>query len=109
MIHNVKTDNQMELLQSLDVPQCLLFVPEINRLVIAHKESIVLVYLADNSLRHVSYPDLGHVTNMVDSATNITIYIGDVENKQILKLEIDEYIITPFMTSLNQGVRSMAV
>merc|ERR1712198_529923 len=109
MIHNVKTDNQMELLQSLDVPQCLLFVPEINRLVIAHKESIVLVYLADKSLRHVSYPDLGHVTSMVYSATNNTIYIGDVENKQILKLDIDEYIITPFMTSLNQGVRSMAV
>ena len=39
MIHNVKNDNQMELLQSLDVPQCLLFVPEINRLVIAHKGS----------------------------------------------------------------------
>ena len=42
---------------------------------------------------------------MVYSATNNTIYIGDVENKQILKLDIDEYIITPFMTSLNQGVR----
>merc|ERR1719391_234202 len=99
----------MELLQSLDVPQCLLFVPEINRLVIAHKESIVLVYLADKSLRHVSYPDLGHVTSMVYSAKNNTIYIGDVEHRQILKLDIVEYKITPFMTELNQGVRSMAV
>jgi len=109
MIHNVETDNQMELLQSLDVPQCLLFVPEINRLIIAHKESIVLVYLADKSLRHVSYPGLGHVSSMVYSATNNTIYIGDVEHRQILKLDIFEYKIAPFMTELNQGVRSMAV
>jgi len=69
----------------------------------------VLVYPADKSFIHVSYPCLGHVSSMVYSATNNTIYIGDVENKQILKLDIDEYKITPFMTSFNQGVRSMAV
>ena len=67
-----------------------------------------LIHVSNNSLSNVFlkiYLGLGHVTSMVYSATNNTIYIGDVENKQILKLDIDEYIITPFMTSLNQGVR----
>ena len=53
MIHNVKTDNQMELLQSLDVPQCLLFVPEINRLVIAHKVNICFYFL-ENIFKNTS-------------------------------------------------------
>ena len=67
-----------------------------------------LIHVSNNSLSNVFlkiFLGLGHVTSMVYSATNNTIYIGDVENKQILKLDIDEYIITPFMTSLNQGVR----
>ena len=67
-----------------------------------------LIHVSNNSLSNVFlkiFLGLGHVTSMVYSATKNTIYIGDVENKQILKLDIDEYIITPFMTSLNQGVR----
>ena len=108
-ITSTKTGKTMELLISIDVPQNILFVPEKNRLVIAHTDSVVIVYLPDKSVSHVSYPGLGHVSSMVYSAAQKSVFIGDVVEKKILQLDMNSHKITPFMVKLNQGVVSLAV
>ena len=108
-ITSTKTGKTMELLISIDVPQGLLFVPEKNRLVVAHTDSVVILYLPEKSVSHVSYPGLGHVSSMVYSAAQESVFIGDIEDKKILQLDMNSQVITPFMVKLNQGVVSLAV
>ena len=109
MVHCTKTRKSMELLVSIDIPQSLLFVPEKNRLVIAHTASLVILYLPDKSLRHVAAPGLGEVSSMVYSAAQDRVFIGDQQNKQILELDLAQEKVAPFMSGLNQGVVSLAV
>ena len=111
MVHSMKTGNTMELLISADVPQCLLFVPEMNRLLIAHIGYIAILYTPDethSSVERVEY-SFGHVTSMVYSPDHESVFIGDIKNKEILKMEMVNKTIEPLKTGLHQGVVSLAV
>jgi len=111
MVHSMKTGNTMELLISADVPQCLLFVPELNRLLIAHLGYLAILYTPDemhNSVETVQH-SFGYVTSMVYSPVHDSVFIGDIKNKEILKLEMTNKTIEPFKTGLHQGVISLAV
>ena len=111
MVHSMKTGNTMELLISADVPQCLLFVPEMNRLLIAHIGYIAILTTHDEThttVERVEY-SFGHVTSMVYSPEHESVFIGDIKNKEILKLEMVNKTIEPLKTGLHQGVVSLAV
>ena len=53
--------------------------------------------------------NLGHVTSMVYSAHDNSVYMGDSGSKRILRLDLATETITPFMENLNAGVTSLAV
>ena len=61
MVHSLVTGKTMELLISIDIPQSLLFVPEKNRLLIAHTDTLVMIYLPTKSVHKVGaskYPKI---------------------------------------------------
>ena len=108
-ILSTKTKKNVEVLVSQDVPHQILFVPENNRLLVAHPGYISLVYLPTKETRTVSNPSLQSVSSMSFSPSQDSVYIGDYADRAIYKLNLKTGNFSKFLSELTSGVTSLAI
>ena len=108
-VFSTKTNKNVEVLVSDDVPQHILFVAEKNRLLLAHHGYVAIVYVPRKETKMVTNLSLNSVSSMVYSPSQDSVYIADHSDRAIHKLDMKTETFSKFLTELTSGVTSLAI